>query len=265
MGSATVGDRLEHALRFAKEAGELTLRHFHALDALAVERKRDRSPVTMADREAELLLRRRINESFPEDSIVGEEFPAHEGTSAYRWILDPIDGTKSFICGVPLYGTLIGVQRGDRSELGVIELPGLDRRVYATVGGGAWSQIGDAPPTAARVRPCSDLREAVFVTTERGSFDAANRSAAYARLEQVARITRTWGDCYGYYLLATGRADIMIDPIMNVWDAAAILPIIQEAGGVFVDWRGVETVEGGDGIAASRELIGQVLELVSLP
>ena len=149
-GSAQLSERLELARSAAREAGKLTLEFFQRAD-LAVERKADQSPVTAADREAEQLMRERIAAAFPDDAILGEEFPDRRGTSGYRWILDPIDGTKSFIHGVPLYGTLIGLEHGLQSVLGVIQIPALDECVYAAAGQGAWHVRGGAAPAPARV------------------------------------------------------------------------------------------------------------------
>ncbi len=251
--------RLQHAVAFAKAAGECTVRHFRNLANLQVDTKADRSPVTAADRESEMLLRELIGKAYPEDGIVGEEYPEKQGSSGFRWILDPIDGTKSFICGVPLYGTLVGIQQKDTCVVGVIEMGALDRRVYAMRGGEAWQQEGNEPPRRAQVRSCPRLEDAVFVTTERSSFDPRGASEIYSQLEATCRITRTWGDCFGYYLVATGQADLMVDPIMNLWDAAAILPVIEGAGGAFVDWQGRVTPASGDGLATTPSLLPEVM------
>jgi histidinol phosphatase-like enzyme (inositol monophosphatase family) len=256
-----IPDRLQLALVAAREAGEITLRYFRR-DNFEVEYKADASPVTVADREAEQHLRRRISAAFPDDGIVGEEFPAVEGSSGFRWILDPIDGTKSFVTGVPLYGTLIGVEHEGQGVLGVVLCPGLDECVYACRGRGAWSICGGEPPQPARVSNRDRLAEAVFVTTEVRGFDLRGDLASYLELERSTRLTRTWGDCYGYMLVATGRADIMIDPVMNVWDAAAVQPIVEEAGGTFTDWKGQPTIHGGDGIATNGKLLADVLRIV---
>ncbi len=256
-----ISARLEVALAAGREAAEITLRYFRQ-DNYVVEFKADTSPVTVADREAEQHLRRRISASFPDDSIVGEEFPAIAGTSGYQWILDPIDGTKSFVCGVPLYGTMIGVEQAGRGVLGVVLLPGLDECVYAARGQGAWSIRGANSPQRARVSDCSQLDEAIFVTTEVRTFAVGGRMPAYQELEAHTRLTRTWGDCYGYLLVATGRADIMVDPIMNVWDAAAVQPIMEEAGGTFTDWRGEPTIYSGEGVATNGHLSAAVLSIL---
>lgn len=255
---AEIAARLELALAAGREAAEITLRYFRR-DNYAVEFKADSSPVTVADRQAEEHLRRRISATFSDDAILGEEFPAIEGTSGYRWILDPIDGTKSFVCGVPLYGTMVAVERDGRGVLGVVLFPGLDECVYAARGQGAWLLRGGEAPQRAHVSKRTKLDEAIFVTTEVRTFAVRGEQAAYQNMEAHTRLTRTWGDCYGYLLVATGRADIMIDPIMNVWDAAAIQPIIEEAGGTFTDWRGEPTIHSGEGIATNGLLHAEVL------
>jgi histidinol phosphatase-like enzyme (inositol monophosphatase family) len=258
-----IAGRLSLAVRIARSAGALTLRYFRRPD-LAVERKDDASPVTVADRAAEQHLRDEIAAVFPDDAILGEEFPAKHGSSGYRWILDPIDGTKSFISGVPLYSTLVGVEQEGQSTIGVIEVPALDERVWAAVGGGAWTVIGDAPPRQAQVSTKSRLADGLFVASQVDNFASRGRGEAFLRLQAAAGITRTWGDGYGYLLVATGRAEAMVDPVMNVWDAAALLPVVTEAGGTFTDWRGEATIHGGEGIATNGRVFEEVMRLVRL-
>ncbi|MEX0979341.1 MAG: inositol monophosphatase family protein, partial [Pirellulales bacterium] len=200
MGPADLTPRFELALSAAREAGRLALGYFQS-DSLAVELKSDDSPVTVADRQAELLLRQRISKQFPDDAILGEEFPEQGGTSGYRWILDPIDGTKSFIHGVPLFGTLVGVEHNRQSVIGVIVIPALDQCAYAMTGGGAWFARGGAAPRPARVSDRAALSEALVCTSE-VRFPTPRRQEAYARLVQAAQLNRTWGDCYGYLLVA---------------------------------------------------------------
>ncbi len=252
--------RLELALEAARQAGRITLEYFRR-DDLEVERKADDSPVTIADRRAEEHLRTRIAETFAEDGILGEEFPERPGSSGFRWILDPIDGTKSFIHGVPLYGTLVGVEHEGQSVLGVNLIPALDECVFAAKGQGAWYSAGGGPPRAATVSHCARLAEGLFLTSEVASFDAIGRRDVYDRLQSTARLARTWGDCYGYLMIATGRADLMVDPILNVWDAAALLPIIEEAGGRFTDWQGRATIHSGQAIATNGFLLEDVLAI----
>lgn len=255
-----LASRLEVAVRAAREAGQFTLELFQR-DDVAVERKADNSPVTEADRQAEQRIRRAIRDAFADDGILGEEFGEQPGTSPYRWILDPIDGTKSFICGVPLYGTLIGVERAGVSVVGVIYIPGLDECVYAATGGGAWHTRGASEPRRAHVSQCSQLGDAVFLTSQLDNFYPRGAQQAYLDLERTASITRTWGDCYGYVLVATGRADVMVDPVMNIWDAAALQPILAEAGGIYCDWSGSPTIHSGEGIGCNLLLLDQVLAI----
>lgn len=257
MSQAELTGRFELALATAREAGRSTLAYYQS-DSLAVELKGDASPVTVADRQAEQLLRDRISERFPDDAILGEEFGETAGSSGYRWILDPIDGTKSFVHGVPLYGTLVGVEHGERSVIGVIYLPVLDECVYAATGHGAWQVRGTAEPRRARVSPCAKLADALLSTSEL-RYPTPGRQEVLARLVQATRINRTWGDCYGYMLVATGRADVMIDPIMALWDAAALQPILTEAGGRFTDWQGNPTIYSGEAVATNGKLLDQVL------
>jgi histidinol phosphatase-like enzyme (inositol monophosphatase family) len=248
------------ALEAALEAGRHTLRYFRQAE-LHVDRKADASPVTIADREAELLLRERISAAFPDDGILGEEFPERPGTSGYRWILDPVDGTKSFIHGVPLYGTMVAVEHGGRSILGVVYIPAMNECAYAETGHGAWHQLGLEPVRRARVSAVATLSESLFLTSEIANFRQQNQLEVYLRLDEACRLSRTWGDCFGYLLVATGRAEIMIDPIMNVWDAAALQPIMEEAGGTFTDWRGEPTIYSGQTVATNRLVQNDVLAI----
>jgi histidinol phosphatase-like enzyme (inositol monophosphatase family) len=261
MPSSELSTRLELALAWAHGAGRITLGYFQR-DDLVVERKQDTSPVTVADREAEEYLRRQITAEFPDDAILGEELPQRPGTSGYRWILDPIDGTKSFISGVPLFGTLIGVEHHQQSVLGVIHIPGLDESVYAARGQGAWHCQGDATPRSARVSTKATLAEGLFCTSEVELFQQVEQQQVYDRLQAAAWLTRTWGDCYGYLLVATGRAEVMVDPTMHVWDCAALEPILREAGGTFTDWQGVPTIYAGQGIATNGLVLEEVLAIV---
>jgi histidinol phosphatase-like enzyme (inositol monophosphatase family) len=250
--------RLNFARGIAADAGQLTLDFFQQRH-LAVERKGDDSPVTQADRQAELLMRERIAAAFPEDGIVGEEHGEIAGSSPFQWILDPIDGTKSFVSGVPLYSVLIGVLYEGQSVIGVIHVPGLEETVYAAKGQGAWWVRRGAEPVAARVSNTSALSDGVFVTSQVDSFAKYKTAEAYSALEQAAYITRTWGDGYGYLLLATGRVEAMVDPVMNLWDAAAIQPVLEEAGGTFTDWQGNPGVHAGEGVGTNSLVLEEVL------
>jgi histidinol phosphatase-like enzyme (inositol monophosphatase family) len=253
--------RLDLAVRLAREAGNLTLRYFRD-EKLQVERKDDSSPVTVADREAELLIRGGIEEVFPDDAVLGEEFPEKKGSSGYRWILDPIDGTKSFIHGVPLYSTLIGVEYEGEPKIGVIQLPAMQETVWAAENEGAWYHSEKEPvPKPAKVGSCERLAESLFLTSEVITFDEMGRREAYVELERACRLTRTWGDAYGYFLIVTGRADLMVDAYMSAWDAGPMLTILREAGGVFTDWQGNPTIHGGEGIGTNPALLEKVLSI----
>lgn len=261
MSADDLKSRLHFALAVSLEARDLILRYYQRSD-LVVESKRDASPVTEADRGAELLIRKRIGESFPKDAILGEEFGEQPGTSGYRWILDPVDGTKAFIHGVPLFGTLIGVEAQGTCVAGVCRLPALNEVVYAAVGQGAWWQIGNELPRPARVSAVCHLNDATFCTTDLNGWQVVNQEAAYHRCLEKVNLARGWGDCYGYALVATGRADVMVDPRMNPWDCAALIPILQEAGGHFIDWTGTPTIHGGNAIGVNAALKDDVLRLI---
>jgi histidinol-phosphatase len=257
-----IAERLQFAVEIAREAGEGTLRFFRRAD-LAIERKADHSPVTVADRSAEELLRQRIGERFSQDAIIGEELGEQTGQSEFQWVLDPIDGTKSFIYGVPLYTTLVAVLENDQPQIGVIHAPALGETVYAAKGSGCWYTCGPVDkPQAARVSTVATLSEGLLLTSEvegfrqRASGDATD---VFMRLQRAARVARTWGDGYGYLMVATGRADVMIDPVMNLWDAAPLLPIIEEAGGHFSDWTGKPTIRAGEALATNGRLSEEVL------
>jgi histidinol-phosphatase len=255
--------RLDLAVSSARAAGAVTLKWFRQ-SALDVERKGDGSPVTAADRAAESLLREQIAAQFPDDAILGEEFGEKAGASPYRWVLDPIDGTKSFISGVPLYTTLVAVLKDNQPLVGVIYSPATREIVYAATGGQTWYENGDGRAIEARVSHTERLAEATFVTTELSTFDRVGEKSSrgvYNQLEKACRLSRTWGDAYGYLLVATGRADVMIDPEMNLWDAAALQPIIEGAGGHYSDWQGRPSVHTGNAMATNPQLAGLVLSI----
>jgi len=256
--------RLRLARQAAVEAGRLTVPFFRSGN-YRIDRKADDSPVTEADREAERLLRERIGGQFPADAILGEELGREEGSSGYQWVIDPIDGTKSFISGVPLYTTLVGVLREGQSVLGVIYAPALDELIWAAVGQGAWYRKGTVDPRRATVSGVRSLREGLFVTTDVAGFDRyrqKNGLQTYCALQQRAGLARTWGDAYGYMLVATGRAELMVDPALNLWDAAPLLPILQEAGGTFTDWQGEPTVHRCEGVGTNGLVLDQVLPIL---
>jgi histidinol-phosphatase len=246
---------LGFAIDAAWQAGQQTLAHFQT--GVAVEQKADTSPVTIADRGAEELLRRLIESRFPDHTIVGEEFGETDRDSIYHWIIDPIDGTRSFVHGVPLYGVLIGLEVAGEMVVGVAHFPGLREMVAAAKGEGCrWNG------RPAHVSNVSRLDQALVVYSDCADFAAYGQAEAWARLQRATHIQRGWGDCYGHCLVATGRAEVMLDPIMNAWDCAALLPILQEAGGTFTDWDGNATIYSGNAFSTNGTLFQQVLELV---
>lgn len=251
--------RLEEYLAFAREtaiaAGRIALQHYQT--GVAVELKPDASPVTRADRGAEQAIRHAIATRFPDHAVVGEEYGADGRTSAFRWIVDPIDGTKSFIRGVPLFGVLIALEIEGQVDVGVCHLPALDETVAAATGlGCTWNG------RPARVSTVTSLSDATVVFSD-GRMLARRLGHRWDRLESDAGLLRSWGDCYGHCLVATGRADVMLDPVMNAWDCAALLPIVREAGGRFTDWTGVARIDGGDAISANGSLHQYVLDLLA--
>ncbi len=256
-------ERLDWARQIALEAGIMTLEHFRST-TLGIDWKGDGSPVTVADRGAEQLLRKRIEERFPSDAILGEEYPEKPGDSGYKWILDPIDGTKPFMHGVPLYTNLVAVIEEATGEpiLGVINAPASGETIHAAVGGGAWYQNGDAEPYQAKVSTVESLAGGLFLTGDVAGFKkerAADATDVYFALQESARISRTWGDAYGYMMVAIGRAEVMVDAAMSLWDAACLKPILEEAGGTFTCWNGEPTVHAGEGIATNGRVLEEVL------
>jgi histidinol phosphatase-like enzyme (inositol monophosphatase family) len=214
---------------------------------VAVETKADGSPVTAADRAAEAAARTWIATRFPADGIVGEEFGVERPDATRRWFVDPIDGTKSFVRGVPLWGSLVGVVEGDTVLAGAVCCPAADERVAAAAGEGAWWN-----DHRCRVSSTAQLASATVLVTDERAYGDPAKCAGWRRLAEAASVARSWGDCYGYVLVATGRAEAMVDPKMNPWDAAAVLPVIEEAGGVFTSYAGQRTAFGGDVVATNQ-------------
>jgi histidinol phosphatase-like enzyme (inositol monophosphatase family) len=249
----SLSDLLAVATEAAYLGGRRTLAYFNT--NIAVETKSDDTPVTLADREAEQVIRAHVAKSFPTHTILGEEGGTTEGDPDYRWIIDPIDGTKSFIHGVPLYGVLIGVEVRGQPRVGVIYMPALDEMIAAAEERGCtWNG------RPARVSQTSRLEDASLTTTSPET--ARARSDAYERLAGRVKLKRAWGDAYGYVLVATGRCDVMLDPKLNPWDCAPMIPILREAGGRFTDWRGKEHIWGNDGVATNGALHDEVLGIL---
>jgi histidinol phosphatase-like enzyme (inositol monophosphatase family) len=213
--------------------------------------------VTVADRDAERAAREWIERRFPEDGILGEEDGETRPGAARRWLVDPIDGTKSFVRGVPLWGTLVGVAEGTSIVAGAAYFPAVGEILAAAPGQGCWWNGAQC-----RVSAVASIRNATVLTTDDRFPSDERRREGWHALASRAAVSRTWGDCFGYLLVATGRAEVMVDNRMNPWDAAALVPIIAEAGGVFTDWSGAHTAFGGSAIATNASLAREARELL---
>jgi histidinol phosphatase-like enzyme (inositol monophosphatase family) len=242
---------VDFAIDVAWQAGRLTLAHYQT--GVAVERKPDRSAVTIADREGEKLLRRLIEARFPDHAVVGEELGGDNRDANHRWIVDPIDGTNSFVRGVPFYGVLVALEISGEPVVGVAYFPAVDEMVAAARGLGCrWNGRNAA------VSGVTTLADACVAFTD--ARNISNRLGPdWSGLLTDTALERGWGDCYGHCLVATGRAEIMLDPRMNPWDCAALIPIVQEAGGRFTDWKGHVTIDGGDAVSTNGALHDEVI------
>jgi histidinol-phosphatase len=243
-------DLMDFGVEVAWRAGRATLAHYQT--GIAAETKPDRSPVTAADRAAEHTARQLIGNRFPGDAILGEEEGETRAGAARRWIVDPIDGTRAFVRGVPFFGVLVALEIDETAVLGVMHFPALGETVYAARGLGCW---WDGRRT--RVSGVDRIENALVLTTDVNIADPA-RAAGWDRLRAGAGVARTWGDCYGYALVATGRAEAMVDPVLSIWDAAALVPIIEEAGGTYTGWDGAGGHRLDSAVATNAALAGQV-------
>ena len=257
--------RYEAAIEFALEVGK-TVQSFYQNPKLKVETKRDKTLVTEADQAVEKELRELITNRFPDDGIIGEEGEDHQGTSGYIWILDPIDGTESFVCGVPFFGTMIGITHNDEPVIGVVNMPALREIYFAAKGEGAWWQTEDmSAPLPARASAVTELKKSLFLTTSHAGFDRIQRrDLFYALLDQTKKF-RGWGSCYGHMLVATGRADLMVDPEVKLWDCAALYPILTEAGGKFVDLKGRPRIDSGSAVSCAAGIEIPLVALLTRP
>jgi histidinol-phosphatase len=244
---------LDTAVALVRAAGDRTLQWFRA-PHLEVLQKGDGTPVTAADRDAERFLRERLGEAFPGDGVLGEEEEPTAGTTGRRWIIDPIDGTKAFTCGVPLYSNLLALEDEHGIAVGVINLPALGETVWAGRGLGCWSEQGRARVSDHATVPGAYLMSSSFSHWPEGRV---------AALEAAGAVLRTWGDGYGYALVATGRVAAMVDPIVAPYDIAPMPVILSEAGGRFTDLHGAESIETGSGLATNGHLHDELLALVT--
>ena len=264
MNAGDLSTRLEFAKKIALEAGRTILKFYQDPD-LKVQTKRDKTVVSEADTQVEFELRQKIREQFPADAIIGEEGVDETGTSDFVWILDPIDGTQSFVCGVPLFGSMIGVTYKDAPVIGVVHLPAIKEFHYASLGGGAWWQSESmAGPVRSQVNASvSRLDQCLFLTTSHSGFERIQRRRLFDDLLSQTKKFRGWGSCYGHMLVATGRADLMVDPDVKLWDCAAIYPIVTEAGGRFLDIQGRPRIDSGSAISCAAGIEIPLCELLN--
>jgi histidinol phosphatase-like enzyme (inositol monophosphatase family) len=251
----TLREVLDFAVESARLAGDFTLGYFNANPL--VELKADRTPVTVADRGAEALLRERIERAFPTHGIVGEEHGEKTGSEPGRWILDPIDGTHSFVSGVPLYSVLVAFEWERDAVAGVIHMPALKETVYAAKGLGC---LWNGRPS--RVSEVSELSEARLVYASAKFAKQNGKGQEFQRLLDATGKDRGFPDAYGYALVATGRAEIAADPVMALWDTAALYPVVTEAGGTLTDWKGNPTYTAPEAIATNGRVFDATLRVL---
>lgn len=254
---------LEAARELASVTGAVALSHWNDHlrgRQLAVERKADGSPVSSADRAAEEAARAWLARRFPDDGVLGEELGESRPGARRRWCIDPIDGTKSFLAGVPLWGTLIAVVEGDVVLAGAAAFPATGAWIAAAPGEGCVSENGPAAVSEVAV-----VEEATVLTTDERFPDALACAPRWRELAAASRIARTWGDAFGYYLVAIGRAELMTDGRLAPWDAACWKPIVEEAGGVFTDWNGRPTAFGDGAIATNAAIAVDLRDRLGVP
>ncbi|MGQ0765318.1 MAG: inositol monophosphatase family protein [Gemmatimonadota bacterium] len=256
MSSAAI--LLEAVAAAAAAAGEVALGYFRR--QIVVESKADGSPVTEADREAERAARSRILAEFPDDGIVGEELRTQVGTTGRRWLIDPIDGTKSFVRGVPLWGSMVAVEEQGRVIAGAICCAAAGVLMTAADDLGCW--LNNA---RCRVSDVSAIEDATVLTTDDRFPSSPSRRSRWGELSLRASVSRTWGDCYGYTLVASGQAELMVDDRLSPWDAAALMPIMREAGGVFTDFNGRHSLAGSDAVATNLALAEELRSALGVP
>ena len=252
------GTLLQAVAEVAALAGAEAARHFRR--PLAVETKADGSPVTLADRNAERAARDWIEARFPADGIHGEELGVSRPGAHRRWLVDPVDGTRAFVKGVPLWGTLVAVVEEERVLAGAAEFPALDERIVAALGQGCWWN-----GARSSVSHVDALASATVLATDVTFRRTPERGERWRALANRAATARTWGDCYGYLLVATGRAELMCDGTFSPWDAAAVQIAVEEAGGVFTDWNGRRTSFGDGAVATNAALAAESRRVLGLP
>ena len=247
--------RYEVVLDAAKAAGQLALGHFD--QGIAVEWKADQSPVTLADRSAEELLRTALLGRFPQDGFLGEEFGSTAGSSGFRWVIDPIDGTRSFVRGIPIWATLVGLEYKGELIAGVCELPAMGHSYRALRGDGAYRD-----ERRIRVSDVADLQKAHVYYSSISWFDRVNKAERFLELVNVSERQRGFGDFYGFVLVAQGSGEVMVEHGVHAWDVAALIPIVEEAGGRMTSWAGKVDIEAPDVLASNGVLHEQALAIM---
>lgn len=254
--------RYELAVRVAQEAGAVGMKYFPDVDIAAfagkIEWKKDQSPVTLADREAEHLLRSTLLAAFPNDGFLGEESGDQPGTSGFRWIIDPIDGTRSFVRGIPIWATLVGLEYKGEAIAGVAHIPPLKHTYRALRGDGAYR--GDR---RIHVSGVSTLSDAIMFYSSISWFVRAGKRDEFLELAGKTQRQRGFGDFYGFVLVAQGSGELMIEHGVHIWDVAAIKPIVEEAGGRFSDWNGDPRIDRPDVIASNGKLHDVALRIIN--
>jgi histidinol-phosphatase len=248
--------RYDLAVDAARQAGDLARTYFDR--AVEIEWKADRTPVTVADRRAEELIRALVAKHFPADGFLGEEFGDQPGASGFRWVIDPIDGTKSFVRGIPLWGTLVGLEHRCEPIAGVCYAPGLGQLWRALRGDGAYRD-----DRRVWVSDVADLSASLVCYTSVGCFREPGRQAAFARLADRTGGPRGHGDWYGFALVAQGSAEAIVDYGLHPWDAAAPRVLVEEAGGTFTDWSGVPTANAPDVVASNGKVHAELLKILT--
>ncbi len=244
---------VERALAWCDEADAIALRHFRR--ELGLEQKPDRTFVTIADRAVEELVRERVAAAFPEHGLIGEEFGVERAEAAVRWIVDPIDATHNYMRGVPVFATLLAVERDGELQAGIISAPALGERWYAWRGGGAWARpIGGGPPRRIRVSRITDLADAQLVYGSPGDLRRSGQVPGLTDVLSRAWRERGFGDFWGYCLVAEGAAEAMLEAELSVWDAAAPLVLVEEAGGRVTGYDGIRS-PGGPGYLATNGVL----------
>jgi histidinol phosphatase-like enzyme (inositol monophosphatase family) len=253
---AALDEYLDFACRIAELAGKAIMPHFRS--GLGVENKSTRGydPVTLADREAEQAIRAAIASAFPAHSIVGEEYGRSSGASPLTWIIDPIDGTRGFMMGLPQWGTLIALNDGSRPILGVMHQPFVGETFIGSRHGAFLRRAGRLQPL--RTRRIDDLTDASLCATHPEMFREGAERTAFRRVSRLCKQTRYGTDCYAWCLLAAGLIDLVIETQLNPYDIQALIPIIEAAGGVITSWSGQPAYEGGQVVAAGDPMLHKI-------